>query len=147
MKSFKHKRRRPSGSSSYSGDAIPTLDESDDEIDKALICPGCETDVDDSDECVRCTTCPSRWHVTCTGDAVLMEIPYDKTQVSRMSVKNAWMFEDTRMCFLAFCYISVSLWACVFSDTSCQTLLIVLIILKYSIIQELGHYGVHFMTK
>ena len=81
MKSVKQKRRRPSGSSSSSGDATPTMDDSDDEVDETLICPGCKTDVDASDDCVRCTKCPSRWHVTCTGDALLMEIPHEQIHV------------------------------------------------------------------
>jgi hypothetical protein len=53
----------------------PLIMDSDDDCNEELICPGCQSDEGSSEEWIRCTACSRRWHITCTGDAVLFEIP------------------------------------------------------------------------
>ncbi|KAH3815097.1 hypothetical protein DPMN_143617 [Dreissena polymorpha] len=49
----------------------PRLADTDDDIDEERSCPGCGSDEGDIDEWIKCVACPRRWHITCTGDAVL----------------------------------------------------------------------------
>jgi len=76
----KRKRRPIPESSSDENDENVTVryNESDCSYDERNICPGCKTDDGSPDEWIKCTICPLSWHVTCTGDAVVMEIPTDQ---------------------------------------------------------------------
>ncbi|XP_053392934.1 uncharacterized protein LOC128555225 [Mercenaria mercenaria] len=77
----KQKRRRNDSSSSESNDENKNIklqyQDSDDSYNEKDLCPGCLTDdvYEDDEEWVKCAKCPRRWHVSCTGDAVLLDIP------------------------------------------------------------------------
>ncbi|XP_053403175.1 uncharacterized protein LOC128558284 [Mercenaria mercenaria] len=77
----KQKRRRNDSSSSESSDENKNIklqyEDSDDSYNEKDLCPGCLTDdvYEDDEEWVKCAKCPRRWHVSCTGDAVLLDIP------------------------------------------------------------------------
>ncbi|KAH3799464.1 hypothetical protein DPMN_153072 [Dreissena polymorpha] len=52
--------------------------ESDDDLNEDAQCPGCDTDDGDPSKWVACTKCPRKWHISCTGDAILCEIPTEQ---------------------------------------------------------------------
>ncbi|KAH3782890.1 hypothetical protein DPMN_160812 [Dreissena polymorpha] len=56
----------------------PRLADTCDDIDEERSCPGCGSDEGDIDEWIKFVACPRRWHITCTGDEVLFEIPADQ---------------------------------------------------------------------
>lgn len=49
--------------------------DSDDSCDESNVCPACHSDDGHLYEWINCTKCPRKWHITCTGDALLLEIP------------------------------------------------------------------------
>jgi hypothetical protein len=71
------KRRADSTSSSDSERDVHFV-ESDDNLNDDAQCPGCDTDDGDPSEWVACTKCPRKWHISCTGDAILCEIPTEQ---------------------------------------------------------------------
>ncbi|KAH3792285.1 hypothetical protein DPMN_145779 [Dreissena polymorpha] len=71
------KRRADSPSSSDSERNVRFV-ESDDDVNEDAQCPGCDTDDGDPSEWVACTKCPRKWHISCTGDAILCEIPTEQ---------------------------------------------------------------------
>ena len=81
-KESKKGRQRKESSSSSEEDENLTVHyiESDDDYDERNICPGCLTDdaLTDPDEWIKCQNCPQSWHVSCTGDSVILEIPVDQ---------------------------------------------------------------------
>ena len=77
------KKRRPTESTSSESDAnedAPKLMDSDDDYREELICPGCKSDEGGIDEWITCRACSRRWHITCTGDEVVYEIPAHQIQ-------------------------------------------------------------------
>lgn len=67
-------------SSSSSGSEAENLQYVDtyDDVDLYNQCPGCYTDCGDPEECVTCTSCPRVWHISCTGDDLLYEVPSEQ---------------------------------------------------------------------
>ncbi|XP_053392074.1 uncharacterized protein LOC128554789 [Mercenaria mercenaria] len=77
------KKRKTTESSSSESDVredAPNLIDSDDEYNEELTCPGCMSDEGSQEEWIQCKACQPRWHITCTGDAVLFEIPAEHIQ-------------------------------------------------------------------
>ena len=78
-KGSKRKRRESSSDDSESEcDETPRLMDSEEDTNEERSCPGCGSDEGDDEEWIRCVACRQRWHITCTGDAVLFEIPADQ---------------------------------------------------------------------
>ena len=63
-----------SSSESELGSEVAYAD-SDDEFDEKKLCPGCQTDDGTSNEWIFCSNCPRKWHITCTGEELLLDIP------------------------------------------------------------------------
>ncbi|KAH3719492.1 hypothetical protein DPMN_062329 [Dreissena polymorpha] len=65
-------------SSSDSDRDVAFADSDDDDLMEEKQCPGCGTEDGDQNEWVTCTKCPRNWHITCTGDAILFELPFEQ---------------------------------------------------------------------
>lgn len=76
----KRQRRATSLSSSEEEKVRVEYMESDSCYNETKICPGCQTDdaLGDEDEWIQCRKCPRSWHVSCTGDALMLEIPVEQ---------------------------------------------------------------------
>ena len=78
IKNQNARKRKLDDSSSDSEIDIPNLDDSDNDFEEACVCPGCKTDDGGQDEWISCTSCKLAWHISCTGDAILLEIPLEQ---------------------------------------------------------------------
>lgn len=80
---LQNKRKHRSNESSSSEDEghvkLQYMD-SDDSLDELNTCPGCNSDEGSVGEWVRCQLCGAAWHITCTGDALLLEISADQLE-------------------------------------------------------------------
>ena len=63
-----------SSSESESGSEVAYAD-SDGDFDEKKLCPGCQTDDGTSNEWIFFSNCPRKWHITCTGEELLLDIP------------------------------------------------------------------------
>ncbi|KAH3863394.1 hypothetical protein DPMN_026379 [Dreissena polymorpha] len=80
--STKNQKRKQKVSDSSSSDKdrqvrVRYMD-SDDSMDELNACPGCRSDEGAAGEWIRCSSCGSAWHITCTGDAMILEIPAEQ---------------------------------------------------------------------
>ena len=80
--SKKQKYRKESNESDDSEEEaiLKLVDSSKEEFEETLTCPGCNSDEGTVDEWIRCQACSRKWHITCTGDAVIFEIPTEQIE-------------------------------------------------------------------
>ena len=80
--SKKQKYRKESNESDDSEEEaiLKLVDSSEEEFEETLTCPGCNSDEGTVDEWIRCQACSRKWHITCTGDAVIFEIPTEQIE-------------------------------------------------------------------
>ena len=72
------RKRKATSSSSSESDGNVSFMDTDDDFDELRQCPGCGSDEGSDSEWVHCSKCPRHWHITCTGDAILIDIPIDQ---------------------------------------------------------------------
>ena len=70
---------------SMESQAIPYVDDSDDEFEEDVnpeVCPGCSRAYsrDEADDWVGCDRCPRYWHIYCTNDADLLNVPQEEIE-------------------------------------------------------------------
>lgn len=76
----RRRQRKLSSSSEEESSKVVYMESDESDYDERKICPGCHTDdaLEDPDEWIRCCKCTQIWHVSCTGDAILLEVSVDQ---------------------------------------------------------------------
>ena len=80
LKSLNSRRKRSASSSSSDSDTSLTYVESDGGDDEGDLCPGCHTDDGALTEWIICIKCGIKWHISCTDEDILREIPLEQVK-------------------------------------------------------------------